>query len=203
MPTIDLHESDPTLLVDSTTPPELLEAILELANWDQKSLETANLLITVWSSSAIARPNDRESVSEMQRIIHYALHRSTAAASLPEEYRYRWEEASDLLEARRLNLAHADPDAQLGRKHVIEILQLLFRAGGEFPQSRLAPLLGDISSGRVTQLIGPLEANGLITKRKHGRDNLLALTDIGLRHAGKSVRETAPHKPRALSYIAA
>ena len=185
---LDIHASDPTLLVDSSTPAALLEAILNLAVWDQKALETANLLITVWSSDAIARLNDRESLSELQRIIHYALNRSNAATSLPDEYRYRWEEASDLLEARRLNLAHADPESQLKRRHVDTILLLLRDEGKklkrELPQSELADKLG-VTSGRVTQLVSPLEAHGLITKRKHGRDNLLMLTDIGLRFAGK------------------
>ena len=186
---VNLHASDPTLLVDRSTPAELLEAILNLPNWDEKALETANLLITVWASNSIARQNDREGISELQRVIHYALNRSNAAANVPDEYRYRWEEASDLLESRRLNLAHADPETQIRRTHVRDLLLLMLDSGiNEFPQSRLAQDF-NITTGRITQIIGPLEANGLIAKRKQGRDNFLKLTDIGLYFASKLLRE--------------
>jgi DNA-binding MarR family transcriptional regulator len=179
MSTVNLHANDPTLLVDRSTPPELLDAIQKLPAWDEKALETANLLITVWTSNAIARQNDREGISELQRLIHYALNRSDAAVTLPDEYRYRWEEASDLLESRRLNLAHADPEAQINRQHVREILELLhWHDEREFPQSELAGRFG-VTTGRVTQIVGPLEANGLITKRKQGREVLLQLTTRG------------------------
>lgn len=180
-----LSESDPTGLVDNSTPSELLNAIMKLAAWDEKSLETANLLITIWSSNAIARPNDRTSISELQRIIQYALNRAEAAATLPEEYRYRWEEASDMLEARRLNLVHADPEAQLRRRHVDKILALLLdQENNVFHQSALVTHLG-VTTGRVTQLVGPLEAHGLLTKRKTGRDILLQLTTTGKQLAEK------------------
>lgn len=179
MHALDLHTSDPTQLVDRSTPQALLEAILNLEAWDEKSLETANLLITVWASNAIARPNDRESISELQRIIHYAINRSNSIASLPEEHRYRWVEASDLLEARRLNLAHADPEAQLKRRHVDNILAFLSDSDDEeFLQTELISHLG-VTAGRVSQLVGPLESNGLLTKRKTGRDVVLRLTKRG------------------------
>lgn len=195
MNTLNLYDSDPTALVDSATTSDLVDAIMNLEAWDEKSLETANLLITVWSSNSIARPNDRESISELQRIIHYALNRSAAAATLPEEYRYRWEEASDLLEARRLNLVHADPEAQLNRRHVDKILALVSRQKNEeFLQSALVTYLG-VTNGRVTQLVGPLEANGLLTKRKTGRDIVLRLTTTGKRLAEKFNMDKAKTSP--------
>ena len=152
----------------------------------------ANLLISVWSADAIARPNDREGISELQRLIHSALDSVNSSASLPEEYRFRWLEASDMLESRRLNLAHADPEVLLRRRHVTEILQLLLETGyRELPQLDLINKLG-VSAGRVTQLIGNLESCGLVTKRKHGRDILLQLTDIGRKHAASAPKMTAP-----------
>ena len=183
MSVLTLHASDPLLFVDRALPSDLLEAIKKLERWDERALEMANLLITVWSMDAIARANDREGISELQRIIHFTLNRAISLSTLPEEFRSRWQEASDMLEARRLNLAHADPDAQLGRRHVPEILQWLLSNGDrELPQSELVKHL-EVTAGRVTQLIGPLESNGLVTKRKHGRDILLQLTESGRKHA--------------------
>ncbi len=191
MTMLNLYASDPVLFVDRSTPSELLEAIRTLEKWDEQTLDMANLLIPVWSADAIARPNDREGISELQRLIHSALDGVNSSASLPEEYRFRWLEASDILESRRLNLAHADPEVLLRRRHVPEILQLLLETGNrELPQLYLINKLG-VSAGRVTQLIGNLESCGLVTKRKHGRDILLQLTDIGRKHAA-SAQKTAP-----------
>ncbi len=187
-----LHASDPLLFVDRAIPSDLLEAIRKLERWDEQALDMANLLITVWSMDAIARANDREGISELQRIIHFTLSRARSLSTLPEEFRCRWQEASDMLEARRLNLAHADPEAQLGRRHVPEILQWLLSNGDrELPQSELVTHL-EVTAGRVTQLIGPLESSGLVTKRKHGRDILLQLTDIGRKHAVSAPKMAAP-----------
>ena len=180
---LNLHASDPLLSVDRAIPAELLEAIKGLETWDEQALDMANLLITVWSADAIARANDREGISELQRLIHFSLNRANSLSTLPEEFRCRWQEASDMLEARRLNLAHADPEAQLNRTHVREILQWLLNDGNrEVPQSELVKYL-EVSAGRVTQLIGPLESNGLVTKRKQGRDIMLQLTESGRKHA--------------------
>lgn len=183
MSMLNLHASDPLLFVDRAIPAELLEAIKKLEKWDEQALDMANLLITVWSADAIARGNDREGISELQRLIHFTLNRANSLSTLPEEFMYRWQEASDLLEARRLNLANADPEAQLNRTHVREILQWLPSDGNrELPQSELVKYL-EVSAGRVTQLIGPLESNRLVTKRKQGRDIMLQLTESGRKHA--------------------
>ena len=122
---LNLQITDPGLYIEQTTPTELLVAIRNLDSWGEKELKTVNRMVSVWSARAIANPNDREGISELQRLIHFTINRAQASSNLPEEYRYRWLEASDMLEARRLNLAHADPEAQLGRKHVKKILNLL------------------------------------------------------------------------------
>ena len=207
MDALNLNVSDPAMLVDRSTAAELLAAIRSLDTWNETALKVANRLISVWSARAIASVSDREGISELQRIIHYALNRANSMATLPEEFRYRWQEASDMLEARRLNLAHANPEGQLSRLHVDKILQLLFNTGSrEMSQSELASRLDvKLTSGRITQLLGPLEAHGLISKRKHGRDNLLQLTETGRTIAEQQERKsgvTEHHNfERAGSYL--
>ncbi len=207
MDALNLNVSDPAMLVDRSTAAELLAAIRSLDTWNETALKVANRLISVWSARAIASVSDREGISELQRIIHYALNRANSMATLPEEFRYRWQEASDMLEARRLNLAHANPEGQLSRLHVDKIIRLLFNAGGrEMSQSELASRLDvKLTSGRITQLLGPLEAHGLISKRKHGRDNLLQLTETGHKIAEQQERKngfTENHNhERAGSYL--
>ena len=191
MNALNLNVSDPAMLVDRSTAAELLAAIRSLDTWNETALKVANRLISVWSARVIAGVNDREGISELQRIIHYALNRANSMATLPEEFRYRWQEASDMLEARRLNLAYADPEAQLNRTHVPEILQWLLSNGNrELPQSELVTHL-EVTAGRVTQLIGPLESSGLVTKRKQGRDILLQLTESGRKHATSAAPKSA------------
>jgi DNA-binding PadR family transcriptional regulator len=207
MDALNLNVSDPAMLVDRSTAAELLAAIRSLDTWNETALKVANRLISVWSARAIASVSDREGISELQRIIHYALNRANSMVTLPEEFRYRWQEASDMLEARRLNLAHANPEGQLSRLHVDKIIRLLFNAGGrEMSQSELASRLDvKLTSGRITQLLGPLEAHGLISKRKHGRDNLLQLTETGHKIAEQQERKngfTENHNhERAGSYL--
>jgi len=204
---LNLNVSDPAMLVDRSTAAELLAAIRSLDTWNETALKVANRLISVWSARAIASASDREGISERQRLIHYALNRANSMATLPDEFRYRWQEASDMLEARRLNLAHANPETQLSRLHVDTILRLLFNAANhEMSQSELANRLDvKLTSGRITQLIGPLEGHGLLSKRKRGRDNLLQLTEIGRKIAEQEDRKNGPtdnHYPeRAASYL--
>ncbi|MCG8342405.1 MAG: MarR family transcriptional regulator [Chlorobiales bacterium] len=201
MNTLNLNISDPAMLVDKATPAELLVTIRNLEQWGKKELYIVNRLISVWSTRAIAHPNDREGISELQRLIHYTLNRANSVKSLPEEYRYRWEVANDMLESRRLNLAHADPEAQITRRHVPEILlHLLRNKNRECHQSDLDEHLG-VTTGRVTQLISNLEANGFITKRKHGRDNLLTLTRIGFKYAENLDKKNDTEIPRGANYL--
>ena len=193
MSELNLHADDPLLLVDRATPAELAAAMRRLEHWDERALETANRLISVWSARAIARPNDREGISELQRLIHRAV-KATGGSALPDEFGHRWQAASDLLEARRLNLAHADPAAQLCRRHVPEILQFLALAQSqEAPQSALAEHLG-VSAGRITQIVGPLESSGLVSKRRTGRDNSLRLTAQGLELLPAPQQSPKPHE---------
>lgn len=183
MSTLNLHASDPVFVAVRAETTDLHKAIRELDHWDQQALGMANMLITVWSARAIANPNNREGISELQRLIHYALEKAQSSTSLPEEFRYRWLQASDMLESRRLNLAHADPAAQLQRRHVPDILDFLNeRKSNEVGQSEIEKLL-DLSAGRITQLVGSLESCGLVNKRKQGREIFLELTATGQKYA--------------------
>lgn len=198
----DLHTDDIALLVDCGAPAALANAIRHMEEWDTHSMEAANRLLSVWSARVIARPNDREGIAELQRLIHYALKGSSAPSGLSDEYVHRWQATSDLLEARRLNLAHAAPEAQLSRRHVPQILQFLSQARNqEVLQSELVAHLG-ISAGRVTQIIGPMESHGLIVKQRTGRDNTLRLTEKGQELvAGSQPPVSTPAKPRAGSFL--
>jgi DNA-binding MarR family transcriptional regulator len=190
MNTLNLHASDPVFVAVRAETTDLHKAIRDLDHWDQQALGMANMLITVWSARAIANPNNREGISELQRLIHYALEKAQSSASLPEEFRYRWVQASEMLESRRLNLAHADPAAQLQRRHVPDILDFLNeRNSSEVGQSELEKLL-DLSAGRITQLVGSLESCGLVNKRKQGREIFLELTATGQKYAELSADKT-------------
>lgn len=99
---VDLRVHDPVTLVDRHDVFELMLAIQHIQEWDATSLAAADLLITCWSSQAIARPKDREEIEQLQRVIDYAINHSSAL--LPQEYVSRWKGCYSILEIRRLQL---------------------------------------------------------------------------------------------------
>ena len=180
---LNLHASDPLMLTTCATPAELLAAIRALETWDVESLDATNLLLCVWAGRAIASPNDREGITELQRLIGHTIGWAKSRETLPKEYQHRWNQMSDLLEGRRMILAHADPESQMKRPHVSEMFRFMLESGNaEVRQSDIREFLG-VSERRMVGLIGPLEAHGLITKRKVGLDQLLRLTEVGKEYA--------------------
>lgn len=178
------------MLIDKSTPQQLSATIRRLKEWDARALDCANRMLTVWTQAAIARPNDQQGIAELQRLIHHALHPLAATPVPPESYQARWQGFSDLLEARRLELAHADPAALLRRRNVKEILDAIAVAGGTLEQARIAEQL-DVSAGRVTQLVSLMESHGLLTRQRHGRDNRLSTTAMGRELTPKTAARAA------------
>lgn len=183
MTSLNLHASDPVFASLRAKPSELIEAIRELDQWDSQTISMANMLLTVWASKAIASPNDPEGIAELQRLIHYALKTAISAPSIPDEFRHRWNQTNDMLEARHLELTITEPTTLLQRRHIPEILEfLLQRSPQEVRQAEIETLI-KVSPGRVTQLVGSLCACRLTSKRKKGRDIMLQLTAEGRKQA--------------------
>ena len=204
---LDLTTSEASRLIATATPRDLAKTIRALPCWSPPALEAADLLFINWSSRACARQGDREEINEIQKALTQALNQADSATTLPQTFRDRWQACSDLLEARRLELAHAAPDKLMTRRHVPEILQELYaleirRPAQDTPkESKQGELIDRLSlpitPGRLSQLLALMEAHGLITRQRSGRDNQLALTEAGKTLAAKSAQETRAQTPPA------
>jgi hypothetical protein len=200
-----LRHPEPALLADSATPDDILQALRQCSaedGWPDESLDLVDFLLTSWTADFSARPDDRESIAELQRLIAYARTRAGNHPSLPPATSARWSALTDVLEARRRTINGRDPSLFIpkpsdvsepslvhGRSHVSEILgaigqncasqQALLDALGSDSKSR------KITAGRLSQLLSLMEAHGLITRKRKGRENQLALTPLGATHAPK------------------
>lgn len=95
------------------------------------------------------------------------------AAGGPDAFRARWSAFADVLEVKRLAI-HV---RSAGR--VMELLQepaILERLAqdSEVAQSELAALV-KLSPGRISQVLGVLEARGKVTRVKRGKENWVSL----------------------------
>ncbi|MBL8446945.1 MAG: MarR family transcriptional regulator [Zoogloeaceae bacterium] len=187
---IDLRSDEPAHLATFASAQELVQASRALEAWDDTTAGNADLILVVLATRACARKGDREEIGAVQRAITNLTSQARAAATLPPEYRARWLGFADILEARRLQLAAAAPDALLSRRHVPEILQLAIETHGGLKQSEISERLGaKVSPGRISQLLTLMESHGLIERTRTGRDNLVK--------APESARNVAPQPPKS------
>lgn len=179
-----LKHPEPALLADSASVDDILEALEKCSaedGWPEDSLRLVDFLLTCWSADFIARPDDREGIGALQHLIDYAFTLADNAAALPTETHSRWTAFRDVLEARRRTIIGRDAQLILGRSHVGFILCTL--AKGERSQKTLHTALKEsgigITSPRLSQLLSLIEAHGLLTRKREGRENRLALTESG------------------------
>lgn len=183
-----LRHPEPALLADSATPDEILQALRQCSaedGWPDESVDLVDFLLTSWTADFSARPDDRESIAELQRLITYTRTRAGNHPALPPATSARWSALSDVLEARRRTMAARDPELILERRHVRSILAAI--AAGCASQQTLDEHLKQqniaVSPGRLSQLLSLMEAHGLITRKREGRENRLGLSPSGAQHA--------------------
>lgn len=183
-----LRHPEPALLADSATPDEILQALRQCSaedGWPDEPLDLVDFLLTSWTADFSARPDDRESIAELQRLIAYARTRAANHPSLPPATSARWSALTDVLEARRRTMTGRDAELILERRHVRSILAAI--AAGCASQQTLDEHLKQhsiaISPGRLSQLLSLMEAHGLITRKREGRENRLGLSPSGAQHA--------------------
>ncbi len=175
---------DPTRVADTATVQDVLDALRACTaedGWPAEALEVLDFVLTAWVADTTARPNDREGVAELQRLVRYALERARNRHAVPEALRTRWQGFHDVLEARRRTLVGRDPALILDRRHVRELLAAIGHVGST--QRTVAETFKaqgkDLTSGRLSQLLTLPEAHGLITRQREGRENRLMLTEAG------------------------
>ena len=177
---------DPTRVADTATVQDVLDALRACTaedGWPAEARDVLDFVLTVWVADSTARPNDREGVAELQRLVRYALERA------------RWQGFFDVLEARRRTLVGRDPALVLDRRHVRELLAAIGHAGStqQAVTEAFKSQGKELTSGRLSQLLTLLEAHGLITRQRTGRENRLMLTEAGRPHV-QAAQPASPSK---------
>lgn len=163
---LDTHR--PERLVDELDEDSLLEAVLAVDAWSERTLDTVDYVLRHWTAQFAAR-QDARSVAALQSMLGTIVERRPP----PEPYSHRWRALDDTLEARRLTLAARDPERVTGLKHVGPILDYL-REAGPVRQGDLREMLGlGISVSRLSQIVSLMEANGLVEVERRGRERFI------------------------------
>jgi DNA-binding MarR family transcriptional regulator len=103
-----------------------------------------------------------------------------------------WDAYAELLESRVAVMRAQDPEAVLGRAHVMGVLARV-RAGGDSgvaQQDLLDP--PRLKKANLTRVLHLMEANELIERRLVGRENQVFLGEAGRRLAGAAPSAAAP-----------
>lgn len=205
---LDLHTDSPEAYIAEACPLDLAAAVADLKAWDDHAVRVADYLFNAWVLTYSLRPNDQEGLDDLEYALHHALERAPAAASLQPDLRARWSAYLDLVHNRaRLFGGDAEMCDILGRKHVMEILGHLVAGESnqnEMDQSALREARG-ISHERMSQVLRQMEGRGLISRRRHGKENRVRLTDKGRDMAPPSAVSNAAsqafHNPFDLTHL--
>ncbi len=167
----DRHPED---LAEQSEPSEALAALRALDELSESQMVALDVCLNVWVVRVLLRPNDREGILEVQQICELA---QELAPQTPEAQRLcvRWEAFSDLLEGKRHALQTlAVEEAPPKLLHEDLILERARQAPHEYRQSELMAEL-KLSAGRITQILGVLEAQGKIVRQRRGKHSWISL----------------------------
>lgn len=174
----DRHPED---LAEQSEPAEALAALRALDNLTPAQLAALDVYLNHWVLVVLLRPQDREGILEVQQLCGLA---RVLAARAPEAEAFcaRWKAFGDLLEGKRHALQLEAVEVPVKLLHEDAILA----HAGE-PQCKQADLVTalKLSPGRVSQLLGALEAQGKIVRQRKGKESWVSLP-VATKDAGPS-----------------
>lgn len=164
-------DRDPEDLAGQSEPAEALEALRALEGLNVQQMLTMDLYLHQWVMTVLLRDRDREGVLEVQELCELA---QDLAPASPEgrEFLTRWKAWDDLLEGKRYSLLADVVEVPVKLLQEEPILQRV--SAGPCRQSELAAHL-KISPGRVSQVLGALEAQGKIVRQRRGKESWVSL----------------------------
>ncbi|TXT33231.1 MAG: hypothetical protein FD135_5529 [Comamonadaceae bacterium] len=163
----DRHPED---LAEQSEPAEALAALRVLDELTPAQIAAIDVYLSHWVLVVLLRPQDREGILEVQQLCGLARVLSGSAVDT-DAFRIRWKAFSDLLEGKRNALQVNATEAPFKLLHEEAILQL---ASEGCPQSTVVTRL-KLSAGRVSQLLGTLEAQGKIVRQRKGKESWVSL----------------------------
>lgn len=183
----DRHPED---LAEQSEPAEALAALRALDELTPSQLVALDVYLNQWVMVLLLRPKDRDGVLEVQQLCELAqdLAPDTAEA---QEFRIRWKAFGDLLEGKRHALQREAIEVPVKLLQEDDILALA--SATSCKQSDVVAAL-KLSPGRVSQLLGALEAQGKIVRQRKGKESWVSLP-VTAKGAGPA----APVKPHTVS----
>ncbi|OGB30012.1 MAG: hypothetical protein A3F78_08690 [Burkholderiales bacterium RIFCSPLOWO2_12_FULL_61_40] len=178
----DRHPED---LAEQSEPAEALAALRALDALTPAQIAAMDVYLNHWVLVVLLRPNDREGLLEVQQLCGLA-RVLTGNAAETEAFRIRWKAFGDLLEGKRNALQVNAVEAPFKLLHEDAILM-----HASHPECRQSDLVTELklSAGRVSQLLGTLEAQGKIVRQRKGKESWVSLPV-----AGKDAEKAAPTK---------
>lgn len=164
----DRHPED---LAEQSEPAEALAALRALDELTPSQLVAMDVCLNQWVMVVLLRPRDREGVLEVQQLCELAqdLAPDTAQADV---FRTRWKAFGDLLEGKRHALQREAIETPVKLFHEDAILEKARHDSCK--QSDLVRAL-KLSPGRVSQLLGVLEAQGKVVRQRRGKESWVSL----------------------------
>ena len=171
----DFSSDDPERLLAECSPDDLFRAVKAFGRWDERALGVTSTALSYWTCSTVARPRDREGIGEIRSLIRrlqaiQPLNRQEPDLNV-EAYYQRWNGMVSVLESRAHLLDYHDPAEVEARMHMKELRDALWAdtTGQGLRTQQLLNTL-KVSAPRLSQLLALAEAEGLIERRKIGRE---------------------------------
>lgn len=164
----DRHPDD---LAEQSEPAQALAAVRAQDELTAAQLAVLDVYLNHWVLAILLRPQDREGVLELHQLCELA---QDLAQKVPEAQAFcpRFEAFADLLEGKRRVLQAKLVEMPFKLLHEDAILA---QANGEgCKQSDLVTAL-NLSAGRISQLLGVLEAQGKILRQRKGKESWVSL----------------------------
>jgi DNA-binding transcriptional ArsR family regulator len=194
----DFELDDQDRLLEEFEPNELFAAVKALKCWTERSLACVDAALTYWTSTAMARPRDREGLGEIRSLIRrlqaiQPLEHQPDGLDIVGCYQ-RWNGLLAVLETRAHLMDHHPAESIAQRAHMPALKQELTTAAGEMATQELLTRLG-LSKARLSQLLALAEAAGLVERRKQGKANWVRASGLWRVEVPKTAK--APSLPAA------
>ncbi len=167
-------DARPEALVGQADLSDLLALLRKTKRLSRSRAEGLDHAFRQWTVRALGRPDDMDGLLELDETVYLASERLEPKMEGLGVFRNRWRAFRDLLESKRLVLEAAGSGKAMRLLHAGKVLELL--ATGPIPQLDLQAKL-DVTAARVSQILGVMEAGGLICRRKLGKENLVSLAE--------------------------
>jgi uncharacterized membrane protein len=168
----------PDDLIERFEPAEALALLRQEPTLPPERMAKLDVYIQHWTLVLLQRASDPQGVQEMLTLCEIAQDLAPESTE-GHTMRQRWNGFEDLLEAKRRHLLANRHAAPVPLKQQDAILQLIQRSRqGRVKQLDLAEELR-LSKGRVSQILGVLEARAIITRQREGKESWVSLAPSG------------------------